>query len=74
MKKAMVIILHFVISLVPDNDIDGITQDNDINGADDLTVISQDNGAVMSQAINVRNDCDESSTTSEDNSAECQHG
>ena len=54
-----------------DNDIDGITQENDINGADDLTVISQDNGAVISQAINLRNDCDESSTTSEDNTAEC---
>ena len=41
-----------------DNEIGPIGQNNDINGAGNLVVIAQDNGAVISQALNVFNDCD----------------
>ena len=51
----------------PDNDIGPIGQNNGIGAAGNLVVIAQDNGAVISQAINVFNDCDETSSTDLDN-------
>ena len=49
-----------------------ISQSNFVSDADDGTVISQDNGAVISQAIDLENDCDENTFSgTHDNNANC---
>ena len=54
------------------NLIDPISQSNFVSDADDGTVISQDNGAVISQAIDLENDCDENTFSgTHDNNANC---
>ena len=54
------------------NLVDSISQSNFVSNADDGTVISQDNGAVISQAIDLENDCDENTISgTHDNNANC---
>ena len=50
---------------VDNEDIEMITQDNEVTGADDATTVSQDNGVSIIETITVENDCDETSTTME---------
>ena len=58
-----------------DNFIDPIFQGNLVSNADDGTVISQDNRAVISQVNAGENDCDENTfTDTHDNNADCLIG
>ncbi|HTH23337.1 MAG TPA: hypothetical protein VL854_14050, partial [Nitrososphaeraceae archaeon] len=58
-----------------DNFIDPIVQGNLVSNADDGTVISQDNRAVISQVNVGENDCDENTfTDTHDNNADCLIG
>ena len=58
-----------------DNFIDPIVQGNLVSDADDGTVISQDNRAVISQVNVGENDCDENTfTDTHDNNADCLIG
>ena len=58
-----------------DNFIDPIDQGNLVSNADDGTVISQDNRAVISQVNVGENDCDENTfTDTHDNNADCLIG
>ena len=65
--------LAFCTMFDTENRIDPISQSNLVSDADDPAVISQDNGAVISQAMDLENDCDENTFTgSADNNAQCQ--
>ena len=58
-----------------DNIIDQLQQFNFIGSADDGTVISQDNGLVSSQVMNLENDCDENTFSfTLNNNAICVQG
>ena len=49
-----------------------LSQSNFVADADDGTVVSQDNGLVISQALDLENDCDENTfTDTHDNNANC---
>ena len=51
---------------------DPISQSNLVSVADDDTTVSQDNGFVISQALDLENDCDENTFTgTHDNDANC---
>ncbi|HTH21365.1 MAG TPA: hypothetical protein VL854_04035, partial [Nitrososphaeraceae archaeon] len=56
-----------------ENDVDQIDQSNSVLDADDGVVVSQDNGAVISQLLSLENDCDENTFTDiHDNNANCR--